>query len=88
MCFPRNRLQCFALGLSAQAHKLALPLWGFTHLGRQTECEGIPKPRYKILYENQSHLSFGFHPLLAIRVFRAASSIAIQYPWTIQFRAR
>jgi hypothetical protein len=34
------------LGLSAPAHKLALPLWGFSHLGRQTERERIPKPRY------------------------------------------
>jgi hypothetical protein len=33
------------LGLSAPAHKLALPLWGFSHLGRQTERERIPKPR-------------------------------------------
>src|SRR5581483_6443338 len=46
LSFPGNRLQCLPLGLSAQAHKLALPLWGFSHLGRQTERERIPKPRY------------------------------------------
>src|SRR3954452_17621624 len=45
LSFPRNRLQCLPLGLSAQALKLALPLWGFPHLGRQTERERIPKPR-------------------------------------------
>lgn len=32
------------LGLSAPVHKLALPLWGFSHLGRQTERERIPNP--------------------------------------------
>ena len=33
----------------AQAERRALPLWGFSHLGRQTECERIPRPRNKSL---------------------------------------
>src|ERR1700686_1942886 len=37
-----------AAGVVQTSHKLALPRWGFSHLGRQTECERIPRPR-KIL---------------------------------------
>jgi len=32
-------------GLCTQVTKLALPRWGFSHLGRQTERERIPNPR-------------------------------------------
>jgi len=40
-----------APGYSAQASSLALPLWGFSHLGRQTEIEKIPRPRNLFLIE-------------------------------------
>jgi hypothetical protein len=45
LVFPQESPTMLPLGLSAPAHKLALPLWGFSHLGRQTERERIPKPR-------------------------------------------
>jgi hypothetical protein len=38
-----------APGLCIASHKPALPRWGFSHLGRQTERERIPKPRKKFL---------------------------------------
>src|SRR5215469_11166943 len=43
-----------------QSQKLALPLWGFAHLGRQTECERVPKPLEKICEPmSRHHLSAG-----------------------------
>jgi len=43
--FPHESPTMLAPGYSAQAFSLALPLWGFSHLGRQTEIEKIPRPR-------------------------------------------
>src|SRR5437899_5303300 len=42
--FPRIAYNA-AAGVVQTSHKLALPRWGFSHLGRQTECESIPRPR-------------------------------------------
>ena len=36
--------------------KPALPRWGFSHLGRQTECERIPRPRKYQINSDQRHL--------------------------------
>ena len=59
MCFPVNRLKCCRRGC-ADKRKPALPQWGFSHLGRQTECERIPRPR-KIfrLTSDRRHLCAG-----------------------------
>jgi len=43
--FRRESPTMLPPGLSAKAPKPAPPLWGFSHLGRQTECERIPRPR-------------------------------------------
>src|SRR5437868_15407391 len=49
LCFPRNRIKYCRRGcadkLAPTSHELVLPRWGFSHLGRQTECERIPRPR-------------------------------------------
>jgi len=45
LVFLRESPTMLPPGYSAQALSLALPLWGFSHLGRQTEIEKIPRPR-------------------------------------------
>ena len=44
-------------GLVQTGHKPALPRWGFSHLGRQTECERIPSPaKYFWITSSRRHL--------------------------------
>jgi len=43
--FPHESPKMLAPGLCIASQKPALPRWGFSHLGRQTERERIPKPR-------------------------------------------
>jgi hypothetical protein len=45
LVFPHESPKMHALGLSDTGHNPVSPRWGFSHLGRQTECERIPKPR-------------------------------------------
>ncbi len=49
LVFPHKSPTMLPPGLCTQvlpsSHELALPRWGFSHLGRQTEFERIPRPR-------------------------------------------
>jgi hypothetical protein len=44
LCFAANRLQ-FIRWDQPTSRQACLLYWGFFHLGRQTESEGIPNPR-------------------------------------------
>jgi len=45
LVFPHESHRMLPPGLCRMGHKPVLLRWGFSHLGRQTECERIPKPR-------------------------------------------
>jgi hypothetical protein len=42
LCFLANRLQCSRWGSANKPQRLFCVEWGFSHLGRQTECGKIP----------------------------------------------
>src|SRR5258708_5124914 len=42
LCFPADRLQCSRWGSASKPQGLFCFQWGFSHLGRQTECGEIP----------------------------------------------
>jgi len=86
LVFPRESSHNAAAGVEHASDEPALPRWGLSHLGRQTECERIPRPR-KFCFTVQRHLCAGCHPLLLVTLsprwkFPFAEDIAVAY-WTL-----
>lgn len=70
--FPHESPRMLAPGLCIASHKPALPRWGFSHLGRQTERERIPKPRKKFLIKlGQPLLHWPFPTLIITQLPRS-----------------
>ena len=63
-------------GVEQASHKLALLLWGFSHLGRQTECRESPDPRIFLpIKSGERHLWRQLHPLRLLRIRPSRSSV-------------
>jgi hypothetical protein len=55
-----------AAGVEQTSHKLFLPPWGFSHLGRQTKRERIPRPLKNAVFSLGQHHLIPARPALLI----------------------
>jgi len=74
-------------GLVQKSRKAALPRWGFSHLGRQTEYEKIPRPRHQSRIKSGSNQIQPASPLrwslLTQPHARRYAFPALEVPWLV-----